>query len=421
MKKVLIITYYWPPAGGPGVQRVLKFVKYLPRFGWKPTVLTVESGEYQAVDFSMISEIPSDLEVRKTKSLDLYRVFKNFTGQKTIPTHQLSQNSNDSIFIRISRWIRLNLVLPDGRIGWLPFAVRGGNKILLKEKFDLIFSSGPPHSVHLIAKKLAIKFKLPWVADFRDPWTERFYYVENKRSRLSNNIELKMEISVLKTATAVTAASNGFRELLLSKIGTRDKGNVITNGFDPNDFSNISASKSHNAITITHIGNLAKSQLPLPLLLALQTLHSGNEIRKYHLKLIGSVHPEIRRTVERFKLNNIVEFEDYIEHGEAIREMQQADYVFAVVPETENNSGIIPGKIFEYMKSGTPIILIGPHDCDAAEIVRLTKSGHVFGYKSEAELSEWISERRTINPQNLVEFSRRAKTEKLSEVFGTLF
>ncbi len=415
-RRVLIISYYWPPAGGPGVQRILKFAKYLPEFGLDPIILTVNSGEYQAHDNSLSNAIRSDQKVYKTVAVGLYGLFKRVTRKKEIATHQLSGSSNDSLFSRLSRWIRLNLVLPDGRIGWYPFAVRKGREIIEKEGIDLIFTSGPPHSVHLIGRSLAKNSSLPWVADFRDPWSERFYYEENKRSLLAQKIELTMEKSVLNNASAITAASPGFIDLLLSKSENTENGQVITNGYDQDDFAETTEKSSSAAITILHIGNLSKSQLPKALFKVLQ-IKSDQSQDKYRLRLIGSVHPDIRQSVTDHGLDNMVEYGPYLEHDLAVKEMQQADFVFTVIPNTANNTGIIPGKIFEYLKSATAIILIGPPDCDAANIITAAGGGKLFDYDSTDKLAEYISQQRTFKVGEIEKYSRLALTEKLSKIF----
>ena len=411
-----MISYYWPPAGGPGVQRILKFAKYLPEFGWEPIILTVNSGEYQAHDNSLNKDIRSDQKVYKTAAFGLYSLFKLIAGKNEIATHQLSSSTEESLFSRLSRWVRLNLILPDGRIGWFPFAVRKGREIIAKNNIDLIFTSGPPHSVHLIGRKLAKQSSLPWVADFRDPWSERFYYEENKRSVLADNIELAMEKSVLNNSTAITAASPGFIDLLLAKCDNTEKGHVITNGYDQDDFIEITERADSQLTTILHIGNLSNSQLPLSLLKVLQEKkdHSPD---KFLLKLIGSVHPNIQRSVTEYGLDDLVEYGPYLQHDLAVQEMQQADFLLTVVPDTANNTGIIPGKIFEYLKSGTAIILIGPPDCDAANIITAAGSGEVFDYNSTIELAEYISARLTYEAEGIEKYNRVALTDKLSKIF----
>ena len=183
MKNVLIITYYWPPSGGGGVQRVLKFCKYLPDYGWNPVVLTVKDGEFPAFDNSL-EEDANDIVCTKVKGFSFYSVFKKFSGKKNVPSYQISPGNDDNLITRLARWIRFNLIIPDGRIGWYSGAIKAAKKIINDNNIDMIFTSGPPHSVHLIGNTLAKKTGIKWVTDFRDPWVDSFYYVENPRNKI---------------------------------------------------------------------------------------------------------------------------------------------------------------------------------------------------------------------------------------------
>ncbi len=218
MKKVLIITYYWPPAGGPGVQRVLKFVKYLPAFGWEPIILTVENGEYPAIDESLISEIPPNLKIYKTNSFEPFNIYKNITGQKgNIPTHVLSKSENESLIQKFSKWIRANVFIPDARVGWSQSIVKEGEKIFEIEKPDLIFSSSPPHSLQIGAMKLAKKVNSKWITDLRDPWTDGFWQKDLKRTKYALKKDSKFELKVLQNADSVITVSDSIVKLLKEK------------------------------------------------------------------------------------------------------------------------------------------------------------------------------------------------------------
>ena len=211
MKKVLIITYYWPPAGGPGVQRVLKFAKYLPEFGWEPYILTVKYGEYYAIDDKLLDEIPENLQVYKTSAFEPYNLYRKVLGKskdKSLPVYILNTSKKDSLLERISKWIRVNLFIPDPRMFWLPFAASKGEKIIKEKNIDLIFTSSPPHTVQLIGKRLSKITGKPWVADFRDPWTKAFWFSEIKRTSFSAKINKSMEKGVLDSADALTFISD---------------------------------------------------------------------------------------------------------------------------------------------------------------------------------------------------------------------
>jgi len=231
MKKVLIITYYWPPAGGPGVQRALKFTRFLPRNGWIPIILTVKNGDYPAMDKSLAGPV-SDLKVFHTSSIEPFRLYKLFTGRKqdeSIPTFVLNQGQSERFSDRLSKWIRANLFIPDARIGWMPFAVQKGMKLIRDENIDLIFSTSPPHSLQLIAGSLAKKSGLPWISDFRDPWTEAFWTSGrlNKFSRWLNN---RFESNVFRRADLMVTVSPGLSSFFYNK--HQKQSEIIYNGFE---------------------------------------------------------------------------------------------------------------------------------------------------------------------------------------------
>lgn len=215
LKKVLIVTYYWPPAGGPAIQRTLKFVKYMRFFGWEPVILTVENGEYPAIDPSLIQEIPDNIQVYKTKAFQPFQLYRMLTGKKG-NTHNNANvfGQKDKTFVeRLAKWIRLNLFIPDARIGWYAYAVKAAKKIIEQEHIDLIYSSSPPHSLQLIAQKIAKQNKIKWVADFRDPWSELVHYQSYKRTWLTRKIDSHFEKSVFRSADRLVAAANDYADM----------------------------------------------------------------------------------------------------------------------------------------------------------------------------------------------------------------
>jgi len=420
-RQVLMISYYWPPAGGPGVQRVLKFVKYLPEFGWDPIILTVEDGEYQAIDKSLESDISVTLKVFKTRVIGFYGFFKKLTGRKTIPTFQLSGGENESLFSRVGRWIRLNLILPDGRIGWYPFAVVQGREIIENEKIDLIFSSGPPHSLHLIARSLAKKYHIPWVADFRDPWMERFYYHENKRWKISEKIDGILEKLIVNNVDRIVTVSAGLKDIFERKIDS-SKIHVIYNGYDEADFASVKPCLDKNiATSINYIGSMSKTQYPRAFFQAVRELVDVDQHLPLILGFAGAIHPSIKLALKnKFKLNDHIRYHDYVSHTEAIELMVKANYLLLVVPNTADNKGIVTGKLFEYLRSGTPIILIGPPDSDPAKIVLKARAGFVFNYDQVNEIKSLITNLEKPKCGEIHEYSRKYLTGKLAEVFNGL-
>jgi glycosyltransferase involved in cell wall biosynthesis len=376
LKTVLVITYYWPPAGGPGVQRALKFCKYLPQFGWRPVVLTVAEGEYPAIDKSLTEGIAADLAVCKTASLEPFAWYRRFTGKKTgekISTFVLTEDSQGGLKNRLAAFIRGNFFIPDGRIGWKPFAVKKGMEIIRREKIDLIFSTAPPMSTHLIAKTLAQKSGLPWVADFRDPWTDVFYYHNLKRTRAALSLDRRLERSVLRAADAVVTVSPTIKKLLQNKV--ENDYFIIANGYDPDDFNGIAPLPDDGLMHILHAGHLAVNQNPAALWRALRLMAEERRLGDLCIDFYGSIHSNVQRSLKENGLEAHCRFYDYKPHHEIIAAMKRAALLFFVVPDTSYARGIPTSKLFDYMGAGRPILGIGPVDGDAADILRQTGAG----------------------------------------------
>ena len=409
MKKVLVVTYYWPPSGGPGVQRVLKFCKYLPKYGWKPVILTVKDGEYPAMDDTLLHE-SKDIETHLSHAFSFYSIFNWFTGEKSVPSHQLSKSKDDSFFKKISRWIRYNLVVPDGRIGWYSGAVKKGRKLLNNEKFDLIFSSGPPHSVHLIGLKLAKKSGTKWVADFRDPWTDMFYYSENKRLRAAELLDRYLEKQVVDNADALITVSRS-----ISEYYDRDV-TVIPNGYDESDFELIENSGGNNNL-ISYVGTMYKSQNTEEFFDSVNELNKLSSY-KYKINLIGHIHSDIVRYITSNNYESFIKIKPYIHHKESILKMVESEFLLLVIPNTKKNSGIVTGKIFEYIRSGSKILMIGPLDSDAAKIINETNSGYCFDYNDMSNLGTILSNKKILNSIDYSHYSRVSLTKKLVGIFN---
>ena len=419
MKKVLIVTYYWPPSGGPGVQRILKFCKYLPSLGWEPTVLTVENGEFPAIDNSL-NDDTTDLNIERITGVSFLPAFKLLTGKKKISSHQLSSNKNESIFSKVTRWIRYNMFIPDGKIGWYWSAVKRGKDILSKNKYDLVFSTSPPHTVHLVAKALAKYSRLPWVCDFRDPWTDRFYYQENPRNAVISFMDSQLEKSVLRNCSHLTVVSPGFEDLLDSHWPIKSKSTIIFNGYDADDFKMKSENKhTSNNITIGHIGSLSKTQNPIGLIQSIKTYNDLQNEKYISIKCIGSVHPEIEETIHTYELDEFYKKQSYMEHDKAIEKMKECDYLFLVIPDCEKNSGIIPGKLFEYFASRSEIILIGNPDSDASKLMKNMGYQHSFDINEHIDFSG-IQPIKHAKNSTIEEFNRKRQTETLANIFNSI-
>ena len=407
MKKILVVTYYWPPSGGPGVQRVLKFCKYLNETGWEPIILTVENGDFPVIDRSLEKDILGH-KVYKSKSFSFHKIFNFLTKKSTTPTFQLSSSMEDGLFIKLSRWIRFNMVIPDGRVGWYFNSIKVGNKILSENKIDVIFSSAPPFTTHLIAKKLALSNKLPWVADFRDPWTERFYNYENKRWWITRKLDKFFESSVVQSAQKCVTVS---KEISRS---FRKDFSVVYNGYDEEDFLNVRLNKNSEYIVIRYIGTMTKSQNPKNFFKAISKLNYNQSI--YKVELIGKIHYDIKTYIKDQGFDKFVHFVSYVDHSRAIQKMVNANFLLLVIPNTAKNKGIVTGKLFEYIRSMSKIIMIGPPDSDAAEIIEHTSSGRCFDYDNSTDIVQYLKSDKYPRTINFEKYSRKNLTSELAEI-----
>ena len=414
----MVVTYYWPPSGGPGVQRILKFCKYLPEFGWEPIVLTVKNGDYPNLDYSLEQEV-EDLNIRviKTKTFELFNLYKLIVGKKSLPSFELNQSKKGFLSI-ISRWLRINCFIPDARKGWIPYGVTAGRDLLTKENIKLIFSSGPPHSLHFIAKKLKEESKIPWVADFRDPWTDLFYLEGYNRLKYSEAADLRKEMQILSSADIITTVSPSIHILLMGK-NLRNNVEIITNGYDENDFLGIeSKDYTKNSLIISYVGSMAKSQIPKSFFMAMCELKKKNIPIK--IQFIGNVHPEAVLLIEKLEITDQINFIGYVSHNEAIKYMSASNYLLLVVPNTSNNKGIITGKVFEYLRSKSPVICIAPTDSDVAKIIHETQGGFIFNYDDSKGIVDLILDPKNIYSKNIYKYDRKELTGQLCQLFSNL-
>lgn len=425
MKKVLIITYYWPPAGGPGVQRVLKFAKYLPDFSWQPIILTVENGEYPAIDESLLDDIPPGIKVYKTKSFEPFNLYKGITGQKgNIPTHVLNKSENESALQKLSKWIRANVFIPDARVGWIPSIIKEGMKIIEKEKPDLIFSSSPPHSLQIGAMKLAKKSGLKWVADFRDPWTDGFWQKDLPRTRIASMHDLRLEKKVLNKADCVTTVSEGFKDLFRKKCDNNFT--IITNGYEKNDFVNLVPQKNDIIFRITYSGSIRRSQFPFKFFEALRILKKENKIDKLRIVFVGTQHPDLNRILTKYELKDIIIMQDYVKHDLLIQNIIDSDVLLVLIPNTDKNQGIIPAKLFEYIGSGNFILGIGPPHGDAGKILQELNCGVMFDFADDLKdfilykYTEWRQRKLQPRMYSSEKYQRNILTKTLVKTFDSL-
>ncbi|MEX1054716.1 MAG: glycosyltransferase, partial [Rhodothermales bacterium] len=362
MPRVLFVTYYYPPSGGPGVQRSLKFTKYLPEFGWTPDVLTVrpEHASYPDLDPDLGSDIRPDIHVERTSAWDPYAMYARVLGRekKDVVSVGFLGEAHMNARQRAARWIRANLFLPDARVGWVPYAVARGHRLLRERDHDVILTTGPPHSTHLVGLMLSALHKKPWLVDFRDPWTEIDYYAELPMSSLAQSADAALERLVLRRATAGTVVSEAMRRQLPRTASLRLE--VIENGFDPADFQGLRAVPPADRFEIAHIGNLNAARNPTALWRALSVLRK--EMPELRVVMIGNVEPAVLTTAAAYGLDDLIENLPYVPHDAAIRHMMQSTLLLLSINRVKGAGGIVTGKAYEYVASGRPVLGIGPVD-----------------------------------------------------------
>ena len=399
MKRVLIITYYWPPSGGAGVQRWLKMVKYLPQFGWKPVVFTAKDAEYPIIDESLQKDVPPEAEIIRQPIWEPYDLYKKVIGQKKeekVYSGFLSEKKKPGFAQRASVWIRGNLFIPDARCFWIGPSRKFLIDHLKKNPVDAIISTGPPHTTHMIA--LGVKRRLntlptgrqvPWIADFRDPWTQIDFYDQLHLTQWADARHKKMEKDVLKNADEVVTVSWHWADDL-KKIGGREV-TVITNGYDEDDYKT-SRPVVDEKFSLTHVGSINADRNPKMLWVALGELCKMNEAFRNELliRLVGKNDVSVYDDIERNGLTANLERIDYLPHAQIAPVQQRSKVVLLPINDTPNVMGIIPGKIFEYLAAQRPILVIGKEDGDSARIVRESGAGVICGFEEKEKMKSEV-------------------------------
>lgn len=428
-KKILIISYYWPPAGGPGVQRWLKFVKYLPEFGWEPTVFIPENPSYPIVDETLQKDVPVNLKMIKTKIWEPYQLAEKFgKDNKKFKAGQFDVGENQSWKAKLSIFVRGNFFIPDARVFWVKPSVEFLEKYLKTNHFDALVTTGPPHSLHLIG--LGLKKKMPhlkWIADFRDPWTEISYYKHLKLTKIADKKHRKLEAEVFKNADITLATSYTDAENFRKKGANAF---CITNGFDAEVRNPKSKVEKSGKFTLSYVGVLEQLRDPEILWQTLTDLvEENNDFEKdFELKFVGRLDDKILKKIENSSLKNKLTNLGYQTHNVALSEMQNSSVLLMTNFPKESSKGIIPGKIFEYLATGKTILSFGPKDADVEKILNETKAGKHFGYDEKDHLKQfiletyhlWKSGNLETNAKNIEQFSRKNLTKNLVDLLDQL-
>lgn len=431
MKKVLILTYYWPPGGGAGVQRCLKFVKYLREFGYEPIVYTSLNGEMPVTDNSLMRDIPEGITVLKTPIWEPYNLYKSFIGQgkdEKINAAFLTEKKKPSLTQKVSVWLRGNIFIPDARKFWIKPSVKYLSHYLKENPVDIIFSSGPPHTMHLIAFHLKKKFHIPWVADFRDPWTNIDYYKDLMLSPASDKKHHRLEQLVVTTADKVVVIGDTMKTEFETLSGR--KVDVIYNGFDTDDIDNSAGIKRDEKFSLAHIGTLVKTRNPIVLWKTLSELVADDKgfADDLLIKLVGKVDFSVRESLKEYGLEKYVQYTEYLPHGEIGGVQKASQVLLLLLNNTPNAKGILTGKFFEYLASERPILCIGLTDGDAAKIIDNTKAGYTVGFEDSVSMKKTIlrlyddykNDKLIVNSQNINQYSRRNLTHQLADLMNNL-
>lgn len=425
MEKVLIITYYWPPSGGPGVQRWLKFARYLPEWGYEPVVVTVDPQQatYPLTDNEIEQELPEHIQVYHTPTREPYALYKKFFGKKQVPYSGFANEENNGLKSKISRFIRGNLFIPDARKGWNPYAIAQASKLIKEHNIRLVVTTSPPHSTQLAGLELKKRFPhIRWVADLRDPWTDIFYYKLMLHLPAAKRKDLKLEKLVLNTADVVVTVSEPIKELFTGKMQSHPKllPVVIPNGFDEEDFSEETVKQDNPFFTITYTGTITEEYNLSGFIHALKETELPDR-RKLRLHFVGSICHRWKNELTRHFGKELL-FTNHVNHVKAIEFMRQSDVLLLVIPQITHNEGILTGKLFEYMASQRPILGIGPVHGDASKILKETESGIMFEYQDTASIKLYLHNIthhiQNHNPkiQAINKYSRKTLTQKLANL-----
>ena len=429
MKKVLVITYYWPPTGGSGVQRWVKFAKYLPQYGWQPVIYTPENPEMTSVDRSLEGDIPPEAIVVKRPITEFYSLYRRLMGRRDGSVKEVNPiNNRERTFKqKLMLMLRGNLFIPDPRVTWVRPSVRFLKKYLEENPVDVIVSTGPPHSMHLIAMKVAAATGIPWIADFRDPWTKMFYFKHLCLSAWAGRKHRLLEKKVLDNADVVVAVSPLVQDEFKAMTDTPVE--LITNGFDEDDFDQVVEPDGY--FNVTHTGLFAADGNPDVIWKVLsEKCASDPEFRKMlRIRLAGKTDPEIIASIRAAGLeDNLIDL-GYQSHNNAVREQKNASLLILPLRKEPEYRATLPGKLFEYLASMVPILGIGQTDGAMARIINETHSGVVFDWDDEESVRTYIAHcwrsfsdesENPAQPDNadiIARFSRRNLTARMASLF----
>lgn len=415
MKKVLFISYFWPPSGKASLHWPLDIIRHLPKDEIEPVILTVEDESFTQKDETLLKKVDPNWTIIKSKSLEPFHLYRKFTGKKKDEKLVASETislENKGVAHRISLWIRLNLFIPDARVGWNFTAIKAAKSYIKQNKIDVVVSIGPPHSSHLIGSKLSKTFSIPHIPVFIDPWTDIIYYKNLKRSFITKKIDNHFEKSVLQNAAQVIFVTKSMEEDYQKKYDfLKGKSNILYWGYDEDDFDNIKFNKtSGKEKIIAHAGNLFSYQNPKNFWK--QIVIENETGNKFRIKFIGSVDTEILDYLNEIGLNDCVELAGFLPYSEMIKQILEADLLIVCSSEPRH----VPGKLFEALRTRNPIIAFGNNNDEVKRIIEESNSGMMFGYnESGIEMLKKLDKRNPAT-SNIKRFDRFEISQEFNSV-----
>lgn len=420
-KRVLIITYYWPPSGGSGVQRWLKFAKFLPEAGWEPVIFTPENPDFDLKDESLLREIPKQLEVLKFPIWEPYQLFSRLKRKNKIHPGRLMEQKEKGVLEKTAIWMRANLLVPDPRIFWVKPAVKFLEELVKNGQFQAVITTGPPHSMHLIGRELKRKTGVTWIADFRDPWSQWEFLDTLPMTSLIRKKHEKMEQSVLKESNAVLTISPTFQHDL-EKLAHR-RIHLLTNGFDPADipYGFSPMKKTPKNLHLVYSGIIDAIRNPIPLLEAMKAEFAERN-EKVEMTFVGKVSEAVKEFIAADPwLQARISLPGYVSHGEVFGFYAKADALVLILTDTKNAQGNIPGKLFEYLATGVPVLALGDPNGDSAKILKDSGAGEVIAHADSDGIriklrSLMETDSTESNSPDLDKYSRRSLSFQLAKI-----
>lgn len=421
--KILFITYYWPPSGKASLHWPLDIITHLYNLNCEPIILTTKDETFTEKDESLLTKVNPEWKVIKAKAIEPFNIYRKLIGkkpdEKLIASETISLE-NKNFAHRVSIWIRMNLFIPDARIGWYLPAIHAAKKFLLKEKVDAIISIGPPHTTHLVAKKLSDRFSIPFFPVFIDPWVDIVYYKNLKRSSLTKRIDNNLEKSVVDNAEKIIFVTNSMKDDYVRKYPQiKEKSFVLYWGFNEKDFEGLSLNSVNKEKelseekVIVHAGNIFDYQNPEMLWKEVSRRIKSGE--KFKIKFIGTISPAVKQSIKKYNLEPFTEYLGFLPYEKMLLELFKANYLLVCATEKRH----VPGKLFEYLRIGKPIIAFGDDNEEVQQILKETKSGRLFRY--DEEVREVFEKQFDVSPdlEAIKKFDRKNIAEGLIKILNS--